>query len=99
MISELEREILDKDKLLKRQGFNNEEDQGYIELTNQVLNNVHLEYVWRAVKQVLRHINVSDFTDNDRLRNSRRMACLCPRCSRRSYTSLPFCRWGRTPVW
>ena len=25
------------------------EDQRYIKLTNQVLDNVHLEYVWRAV--------------------------------------------------
>ena len=42
------------------------EDQKYIKLMNQVLDNIHLEYVWRAVKQVLRDINVtSDFTDND----------------------------------
>ena len=70
LISELEREILDKDELLKRQGFNNAEDQEYMKLINKVLdkvlNDVHLEYVWRAVKQVLSDINVtSDFTDND----------------------------------
>lgn len=81
LISELEREILDKDELLKKQiidkdellkkqGFNNAEDQEYMKLINKVLdkvlNDVHLEYVWRAVKQVLRDINVtSDFTDND----------------------------------
>lgn len=41
------------------------EDQKYIKLTNQVLNNVHIEYVWRAVKQVLRDINVNDFTDEN----------------------------------
>ena len=41
------------------------EDQRYIKLTNQVLDNVHLEYVWRAVKQVLRDTNVDDFKDND----------------------------------
>ena len=41
------------------------EDQKYIKLTNQVLNNVHIEYVWRAVKQVLRDTNVNDFKDND----------------------------------
>ena len=41
------------------------EDQKYIKLTNQVLNNVHLKYFWRAVKQVLRDTNVDDFKDND----------------------------------
>lgn len=44
----------------------NVEDQEYIKLMNEVLNNVHLEYVWRAVKQVLRDINVTeDFTDEN----------------------------------
>ena len=43
----------------------NVEDQEYIKLMNEVLNNVHLEYVWRAVKQVLRDINVNDFTDEN----------------------------------
>ena len=44
----------------------NVEDQEYIKLMNEVLNNVQLEYVWRAVKQVLRDINVTeDFTDEN----------------------------------
>jgi hypothetical protein len=44
----------------------NVEDQEYIKLMNEVLNNLHLEYVWRAVKQVLRDINVTeDFTDEN----------------------------------
>lgn len=44
----------------------NVKDQEYIKLMNQVLDNVHLEYVWRAVKQVLRDINVTeDFTDEN----------------------------------
>lgn len=44
----------------------NVEHQEYIKLMNEVLDNVHLEYVWRAVKQVLRDINVTeDFTDEN----------------------------------
>lgn len=51
----------------------NVEDQEHIKLMNEVLDNIHLEYVWRAVKQVLRDIkkqvlrdiNVNDFTDEN----------------------------------